>query len=156
MRKCNQCGHEDTIESFRYRSYANGKPITSKICYTCFRKRSTLWQRNLCKSGKAFIDAIKSQLKCSVCGEDCPAALDFHHANSNKDRSVAALKGFSKQRIVDEMAKCTCVCATCHRKIHGGYLDDKSLPLVDMDSISIEWERKPIGHPILSEMQTFT
>jgi succinate dehydrogenase/fumarate reductase-like Fe-S protein len=39
---------------------------------------------------RAEWSAFKSTLKCTVCGEDHPAALDFHHTDPNtKDREVS-------------------------------------------------------------------
>ena len=59
--------------------------------------------------------------KCIVCGYDrCIAALEFHHLNpEEKDFSIAS-SGTTKSwdRIKNELDKCICVCANCHREIH--------------------------------------
>lgn len=66
--------------------------------------------------------------KCSICGYDeCFASLDFHHdterRNGNKSLSVGKLIScaFTEKRkllLIEELKKCICVCANCHRKLH--------------------------------------
>jgi len=63
----------------------------------------------------------KLKIKCSQCGEDHPAILDFHHLNP-KDKDFELAKaiagGYSKSRILKEIAKCIVLCSNCHRKLH--------------------------------------
>jgi hypothetical protein len=61
------------------------------------------------------------KLQCSVCGENHPATLDFHHRNPNdKDDSIAHLihRGVSINRLLKEIDKCDILCSNCHRKKH--------------------------------------
>ena len=63
----------------------------------------------------------KSALQCQVCGEAHPAALDFHHRDSNeKDISVAQAihNGWGSKRVLQELEKCDVLCANCHRRLH--------------------------------------
>lgn len=67
-----------------------------------------------------WVHEIKSSFKCE-CGEDHPATLDFHHVDASKKEasiSVALVRGWSKDRIREELKKCKVVCANCHRKLH--------------------------------------
>jgi hypothetical protein len=62
---------------------------------------------------------IKKKLSCSVCSENHPATLDFHHNNPNeKVMGVGKMirLGLSMDRILAEIAKCTVLCSNCHRK----------------------------------------
>jgi len=63
---------------------------------------------------------FKMTLKCSQCGENHPATLDFHHTDpSQKDATVSSLITLgNKKRILDEIEKCVVLCANCHRKFH--------------------------------------
>lgn len=64
---------------------------------------------------------IKPQYQCVKCGEDHPATIDFHHPESEeKEESISKLlsNSASKQRILDEIERCTPLCANCHRIIH--------------------------------------
>lgn len=65
----------------------------------------------------------KATLSCIKCGESHPATLDFHHRDPNeKEIGVAQYmrKGWGKNRIMEEVAKCDVLCANCHRKLHAG------------------------------------
>ena len=64
-----------------------------------------------------YIQSIKNQLCCAVCGERHPATLQFHHLNS-EDKTFAigkaVYRGFSLDRIKKEIQKCIVLCANCH------------------------------------------
>jgi len=62
----------------------------------------------------------KLELKCSRCGEDHPACIDFHHKHSeDKIAAVASMVGRrSKDKVLAEIEKCEIICSNCHRKLH--------------------------------------
>lgn len=65
---------------------------------------------------KLQIDAIKLAKGCADCGYAVnPAALEFDHANGNKEANVSRLIGSTWTRILAEIDKCDVVCANCHR-----------------------------------------
>lgn len=94
----------------QHRSYLKHKKETIK---------RAMGRHNLRK--KWFRDEILSKLSCSRCPESDPVCLDFHHRDpKTKDYNVAQLaRGFPKERILAEVAKCDVLCANCHRKEHG-------------------------------------
>lgn len=58
---------------------------------------------------------------CVVCGEAHPACLDAHHVlPDEKEFRVWAWRriGLSPTKVQAELAKCVCICANCHRKLH--------------------------------------
>ena len=64
---------------------------------------------------------LKRELACSVCRENHPACIQFHHADaSTKELSIAdaVRRGWSRARIVREIEKCVVLCANCHAKHH--------------------------------------
>ncbi len=62
---------------------------------------------------------IKSSYKCTRCTESHIACLDFHHKNEEeKEFSLGNFMAKSKEKILLELAKCECLCANCHRKLH--------------------------------------
>lgn len=65
---------------------------------------------------------LKSDRECVECGESRAPALDFHHEDGAKERSVSKMinDGFGKRRIREEIAKCEVLCANCHRVRHYG------------------------------------
>ncbi len=69
-----------------------------------------------------FVRGLKDGKVCQRCGFDNLLALDFHHRDpKQKDLSIAkAIElGWSKERILAEVAKCDLICANCHRIEHG-------------------------------------
>lgn len=63
----------------------------------------------------------KSKLKCSMCKENHPACLDFHHIDpTEKEATVSQLVawGRSQEEILIEISKCIILCSNCHRKHH--------------------------------------
>ena len=68
-----------------------------------------------------YMQNMKSQLHCVVCGQRHPATLHFHHLNSDDkvfNISDAVNRGLSLDRIKKEIEKCIVLCANCHFKRH--------------------------------------
>lgn len=64
---------------------------------------------------------LKASLQCSRCPENHPACLQFHHRDpSEKDFTLsgAFTRGWSIQKLQEEIAKCDVLCANCHAKEH--------------------------------------
>lgn len=75
------------------------------------------------KKIRDFIWEIKKRNICSICGEERPECLEFHHRDPSKKVikiSRAAGLGWSVSRILEEIKKCDIVCSGCHFKIHQG------------------------------------
>jgi len=69
----------------------------------------------------AWYKEYKATLDCIRCGENHPACLDFHHRDPGQKSfriSSFGYMGWSKDRILAEIAKCDVLCANCHRKLH--------------------------------------
>ena len=93
--------------------YARNKQRTAE------RRRAQRKQRRLMLV--AWYAELKSQLVCQRCGEDHPACIQFHHADARtKECTVAEAirRGFGRDRVLREIAKCTVLCANCHFKLH--------------------------------------
>lgn len=65
-------------------------------------------------------DAFKCTLKCTKCGFDHPAALDFHHEDpTEKEHNVNRLVSDGRfKKAYEEIKKCIVLCANCHRVHH--------------------------------------
>ncbi len=63
-------------------------------------------------------------LGCTLCPEDTPVCLVFHHVNPKRKRFMVASYRSRALRgpIVEEMLKCVVLCANCHRRVHNGGL----------------------------------
>lgn len=59
--------------------------------------------------------------KCQICGYDkCIEALEFHHLDPTQKDFGIGYKGYTRSwdKNKQELDKCICVCANCHREIH--------------------------------------
>jgi len=95
-----------------YRVPENGDKIRNK---NAERKREI----------KTWLRELKNTMECEACGEKEPICLDFHHEDEkNKEHNISNMikKGFSKNRIMEEIEKCVVLCANCHRKYHAGLI----------------------------------
>lgn len=93
-------------------------------------KRNNITQNRSCVSTKELKDSRKKFLlslfeaKCQICGYDkCEAALDFHHIDHVQKLFAISGSNLHKRQmesLLHEVAKCTLLCANCHREVHFG------------------------------------
>lgn len=69
---------------------------------------------------RKWFQEYKKSLRCSKCGENHPATIDFHHRIGKKENGISKMvgDGYSIERIKKELEKCEVLCANCHRKVH--------------------------------------
>lgn len=99
-----------------YRNKWYAKNRESEIAHVMRRKKEI----------RLWFQVTKQNLKCTKCGENHPATLEFHHLlDEKKDRAISKMvdDGLSKERILEEIRKCVVLCSNCHRKLH--YRTDK-------------------------------
>ena len=78
------------------------------------------YERN--EERKSFIDSMKTP--CVACGEEDHICIDFHHIEPEKKSfAISKSTGRSIKSIKEEIEKCVCLCANCHRKLHAGKID---------------------------------
>lgn len=68
-----------------------------------------------------FVEQLKVGSSCKRCGINDWRVLDFHHRDKQtKEFSIAKAtrSGYSRERILQEIAKCDVLCANCHRLLH--------------------------------------
>jgi hypothetical protein len=68
-----------------------------------------------------WLRKIKRKMGCAHCGIKDPRVLDFHHHNrAEKSHNISdmVVRGFPEEAIRAELAKCTLLCANCHRLEH--------------------------------------
>lgn len=78
-------------------------------------------KKRIRKERREWFQELKKSFKCQRCGITDHRVLDLHHKDpSQKDTEVSNLvhTGFSKKKILNEIAKCICLCANCHRIEH--------------------------------------
>jgi hypothetical protein len=83
--------------------------------------RKIAWKTRRRRELRRWLDEVRDGLVCETCGESETACLQFHHIDpSKKDMDLANViaNGWSKARILGEIAKCRVLCANCHLKHH--------------------------------------
>lgn len=124
---CSGCKTEKVSEEFHRNS--STKDGLGKVCKTC-QKQYLKGHYN--KNKKYYIDKAKNHSKkmrilvlehkdypCTDCGISYPYyVMDFDHVRGIKKNNLSQMSNgaYSKQVILDEIAKCEIVCANCHRQ----------------------------------------
>ena len=54
---------------------------------------------------------------CVKCGEDRLIAIEFHHIDPN-DKSFTVSQSRNLDAVKEEVKKCVCLCANCHKEFH--------------------------------------
>ena len=70
---------------------------------------------------REWFQELKLGLKCEECGFSHPAALCFHHKDTDTkidDVSTMVAKAKSKKVILEEISKCKVLCHNCHAIYH--------------------------------------
>lgn len=113
---CTKCGKEKLLTEFNWRNKSKGTLRSEcKECHTAYMKQKY-------QEKKTIVQDIKNNLKCAKCGYDeYPIALDFHHLDpTQKDTTVARMvaNNYRLDKTLQEIDKCICLCANCHRVFH--------------------------------------
>lgn len=87
------------------------------------------------KRDAARLKLIAYKERTGCLNPDCPCPklkshqLDFHHIDpTTKTFSIALNHTTRTTSLISEIAKCTLVCANCHRDITFGKIDSSKLP----------------------------
>ena len=136
MKLCTICKIARPLSEFN--KHSKRKDGLQSHCRECNRDRSRKYyhdnrekhlkviaanKRRYTERNKKFVESIKAKGGCATCDESDICCLDFHHMDGNKDFNIATGVGGSKTSLDtfrEEIRKCCCVCANCHRKIHAG------------------------------------
>ena len=62
--------------------------------------------------------------KCKNCNFDkYTCSLDIHHLDpSIKDKNFKYMRGWKKERILNEIKNCVLLCRNCHAAVHAGFI----------------------------------
>lgn len=122
---CTKCGKEKPVTSFgkirgRLRSECNWcKSLLARDWREKTKEKRRLDRRRRFEEVQNFINSLKHEKPCTDCNEEHPYwRLDFDHRDgTTKIAEISKMKSglYSRQRILDEIAKCDLVCANCHR-----------------------------------------
>lgn len=92
-----------------------------KFCYDCFPQGLDRRERHLLRSKLLTQMAHRHKIEkgCSICGYNkFGGALEWHHADGDKEHDPASALNRSWERYIIESDKCVLLCANCHREVH--------------------------------------
>lgn len=107
---CEKCGETDKNNFYGYKK---------KLCNKCHNN----YVLKKGREKKQFARQILGN-KCKICGYDkFEQALDIHHLNpSLKDINFKSMRGWSIERITQEIENCILLCKNCHIAVHCGLI----------------------------------
>tara|TARA_R110000764_G_scaffold190207_1_gene275464 strand:- start:245 stop:619 length:375 start_codon:yes stop_codon:yes gene_type:complete len=117
MKQCSICG-------------ASAKRTYCKACQAAYHRKwyaankEQILLKNKARSQEIvkWLADYKVNRKCAKCGyHEHPCALDFHHNDESTKSfalSAAQRKLYGMAKIKTEVAKCSVLCANCHRVHH--------------------------------------
>lgn len=114
IKACVSCGIEQDEEKFPSSGWVNGKQYRRRKCHRCY----WLLEKQPRRQKKVeWLQDYKKTLSCENCGISDHRVLDFHHEYGDKEFNVCegASHALSLSRIQEEIGKCQCLCANCHR-----------------------------------------
>lgn len=134
VKKCHICKVDKEVSMFyKDKSKKDGyssrcKDCDKKICRNENHKRyRTNYKKRYMENRLKIFKLLKNNLKCPLCQESNSECLDFHHIDNNKHETlkrkgglVSFIQRYPNKIIINELNKCVCICANCHRKIHSG------------------------------------
>lgn len=117
LKKCKYCGLLFSEKNFGVALTTKKKIYRRNKCRDCYRTTKKALQ----KKYRDWIVSYKKEHQCAVCGNNDFRTFEFHHKRSDdKTFDVASYitdgRGFNQ--IKKEIAKCTLLCANCHRILH--------------------------------------
>lgn len=128
MKKCSICKQTLPVSAFNKSApKADGVNHACRECMKIYLKEHYRLNKpvymkrareNKRKTRRLFAE-LKAKISCSNCGFAHPAAIDFHHPNGDKEKTVCHLVASNaRRRAYEEIAKCIPLCANCHRILH--------------------------------------
>ena len=122
MKVCSYCKIEKPIECLSRKG--NGLQSVCKECHALYRKNhyKINKQKYIDKSSKwktqqkiEFYNWLATK-QCQLCGINDFRVLEFHHKDQTKEFEISQKVGLIKlSTLLDEIAKCSILCANCHR-----------------------------------------
>jgi hypothetical protein len=118
-RTCKCCNERKilNLQCFPSAGVIKGVQYYRHLCIPCYSKVKKKELRAL----KEKFERYKQKLKCQHCGNTDFRVLEFHHVDaSKKERNISDLIASKKswRNIMNEVKKCICLCANCHRIVH--------------------------------------
>ena len=94
-------------------------PLTGNVWFSSFYVNPYSEQdKKYNKNNLEVLNSIKQGMGCVLCGfNKYPESLDFHHVIPKDKKYHVTSARITKKDFFNEMQKCMCLCANCHRHI---------------------------------------
>ena len=116
MKTCSKCREIKPYRDFNKRSAKDGRRANCRACQSAYLKSYGAERR---AELYAEVNAYKLEHGCMDCGyRNHAIALDLDHRPGEVKRYAVSWmvnRGFAREGIFAEIAKCDVVCANCHR-----------------------------------------
>lgn len=108
--KCGTCGETDPSKFYGHKRRTCGE------CHKDYTKRKG--------HEKRLFAVTYLGGKCRVCSYDkFTCSLDIHHVDTTKkDPNFNSMRGWSKERISEELKHCVLLCKNCHSAVHSEHI----------------------------------
>lgn len=117
MKLCKYCGKTYPESDFGVAKTTETKIYRRQKCRYCYRNTKNILRTK--RIGR--INTMKAEQGCVRCKIKDPRVLEFHHLDTSKKEFNIAdyyYSHFSFDKLNLEIAKCTIICANCHRILH--------------------------------------
>lgn len=120
------------VRQRKFRTTNNGKTIDNVLSKKYRDKRREL------------LDAIKlasgcKNRECKWMGSYQACCLDFHHIDPESKSFHIGSAGRSLSKVLDEICKCTVLCAMCHRMVTWADLDASTFDMCLREDVEKRW-----------------
>lgn len=123
---CIDCHEDKPLDSF-YKQKGHLHDVMV-YCKTCFNQRCMQRWSNLKIKAVEYLGSGCTDCDLTL-NNTIPAVFEFHHLNpSTKDCSWTKLRLRSWDKITQELDKCICLCANCHRIREWSRMDSNHQP----------------------------
>lgn len=126
MKICGKCGAEKSLDDFNRGRGAQGRHVWCRSCqkehYEQNKDRHLMNVRDSKRRRREWLRSLKRGRPCARCNHTGPpGAMHWHHRDPRQKLfsiSAAHYNGFSRARVLAEIAKCDLLCADCHAQHH--------------------------------------
>jgi hypothetical protein len=124
MKLCHRCGQLKPLSAF-HRHHRDGFQAWCKACksevaaqhYQANKARRYAHNKRRQDEFRSWYTSLKAGRPCADCAEVFhPAAMQWDHLPEHEKKAALGelVRHGSRQRIIEEIAKCELVCANCH------------------------------------------